>query len=315
MWALELETPMTRIKNLFGLFLMVFIVSEARANEWRGIVPLKSTRSDVERLLGKPNQLGRYQIQDERVTIWYSEGPCESRYGALGKANCECLVAKDTVLKVAITFDSPVKVSKFGIDIKKYQRTAVDAAYRPTATYSDFTEGVVYTIRESEDVVTNVDYLPSAKDCDDVIRSQVPAAVNSWQGIVPLRSTRANVEQLLGPPRSSVGEIYRYDTPENRVDVSYTSDPCSINGANPTGAATDVALKITVSPKQVLLAKNLDLNKDKYKRIQDDHPENWVHYLNSVDGITVDVMLNDGCEQGSKYHISSGRKGSRGALR
>jgi hypothetical protein len=91
------------------------------------------------------------------------------------------------------------------------------------------------------------------------------------------------------------------------VGVSYTSDPCSVNGANPTGAATDVALKIVVSPKKVLLVQDLHLNKDKYKRIQDDHPENSVHYLNSLDGITVDAILNNGCEQvvGISYHATA----------
>lgn len=288
---------MTIIKNLLGLLLLMFLAGEVRAKEWRGIVPLKSTRADVERLLGKANQLGRYEIQNERATIWYSEGPCEGRYGGLAKANCECLVAKDTVLRIAVTLDSAVKVSELGIDKKNYQRTAVDA-YRPTATYSDFTDGIVYTIRESDDTVTNIDYLPSAKDCEEVIKSQTTAGgVNGWQGIVPLRSTRTDVEQLLGPPRSSLGEIYRYDTPENQVDVSYSSDPCKSNGANPQGSAADVVLKITVSPQKTILVQNLGLDKNKYTRIQNDHPVNWVHYLNSVDGITVDAILNNGCEQ------------------
>jgi hypothetical protein len=285
----------------------MFFTGTVVGKEWRGLTPLKSTRDDVERLLGKPNQLGRYEIQNERVTVTYSEGPCDGAFGALAKANCECLVAKGTVLKIAVTFESAVKVSKLGIDKKKYERTAVKGMYQPTATYSDFTVGVVYTIRESEDAVTNIDYLPSAKDCEDVIRSEPHAVVNSWQGIVPLGSTRAEVEQLLGPPKSSLGEIYLYDTSENRVGVSYTSDPCSVNGANPTGAATDVALKIVVSPKKVLLVQDLHLNKDKYKRIQDDHPENSVHYLNSLDGITVDAILNNGCEQvvGISYHATA----------
>lgn len=289
-----------------GLLLLV-LVSTVGAKEWRGITPLKSTRVDVERLFGKPNQLGRYEIQNERVTITYSEGPCSGAFGALAKANCECLVAKDTVLKIAVTFDTAVKVSELGINKSKYERTAVDVAYRPTATYSDFTEGVVYTIRESEDAVTNIDYLRSAKDCEDVIRSQPSVAVNSWQGIVPLQSTRAEIERLLGPSKSLLGEIYLYDTSENRVNVAYTSDPCGVNGANSTGAATDVALKIAVSPKKVLLVRDLHLNKDKYKRIQDDHPENWVHYLNTLDGITVDAILNDGCEQvvGIIYHATA----------
>lgn len=298
---------MTNIKSLVGLLLLMVFVCEVRAKEWRGIVPLKSTRADVERLFGKPNEQGLYQIQNERVSIWYSKGPCDSMSAAVAKPNCECLVAKDTVLRIAVTFDSPVKDSKLGIDKKKYERTVVDGTYRPTATYADFTEGVVYTIRESEDVVTNIDHLPSAKDCDDVIRSQAPAVVSSWQGIVPLRSIRADVEQLLGTPRSFLGEIYRYDTPENRVDVSYSSDPCKVNGANPTGSAKDVVLKIMVSPQKALLVQDLRLNKDRFKRIQDDHPENWVHYLNSADGITVDAILNDACEQvlGITYHATA----------
>lgn len=300
-------TIMTIIKNLVGLLLLMFFVCEARAKEWRAIVPLRSTRTDVERLFGKPNQQGRYQIQNERVSIWYSEGLCESMYAALAKPNCECLVAKGTVLKIAVTFESAVKISKLGIDKRKYERSAVDGMYRPTATYSDFTEGVVYTIRESEDTVTSIDYLPSAKDCEDVIRSQPSAVVNSWQGIVPLRSTRAEIERQFGPPKSLLGEIYLYDMSENRVSVSYTSDPCSINVANPTGSAKDVALKIVVSPKKALLVQDLRLDKDKYKRIQDDHPENWVHYLNSLDGITVDVVLNNACEQvlGITYHATA----------
>ncbi|MGI8917286.1 MAG: hypothetical protein ACR2H6_01705, partial [Pyrinomonadaceae bacterium] len=61
--------------------------------------------------------------------------------------------------------------------------------------------------------------------------------------------------------------------------------------------ADDVVLKITVSPRKTLLVQNLDLDKKKYTRIQNDHPENWVHYLNSVDGITVDAILNNGCEE------------------
>ena len=47
-----------------GLLLLMFLVPTVGAKEWRGITPLKSTRADVERLLGKPNQLGRYEIQN-----------------------------------------------------------------------------------------------------------------------------------------------------------------------------------------------------------------------------------------------------------
>lgn len=279
-----------------ALLLLMFFVSIVAAKEWRGITPLKSTRADVERLLGKPNELGRYEIENERVTITYSQGPCNGASGALARANCECLVAKDTVLRIAVTLDTAVKVSKLGIDKKKYERTPVHA-YKPTATYSDFTDGVVYTIRESDDTVTFIDYLPSVKDCEEVKSQRIGAAANSWRGLVPMRSSRSDVERLLGPPRSSLGEIYIYGSPANRIDVSYSADPCKSGGAKSQGSATDVVTRITVTPQKLLLVQNLGLNKAKYVRVQNDHPENWVHYLNSEEGITIEAVLNNGCEQ------------------
>lgn len=280
-----------------GLLLLMFLLITVEAKEWRGITPLKSTRADVERLLGKPNELGRYEIQNERVSIRYSPGPCDGAFAVLAKANCECLVGKDTVLRIAVTLDSAVKVSKLGIDKKKYERTPVHA-YKPTATYSDFTDGVVYTIRESDDTVTFIDYLPSAKDCEEVIKNQrIGAAAHSWQRFVPMRSSRSDVERLLGPPRSSLGEIYIYDSPESRIDVSYSSDPCNNGGTKLWASGTDVVTRITVSPQKLLLVQNLGLDKAKYIRIQNDHPENWVRYLNSDEGITIEAVLNNGCER------------------
>lgn len=286
----------TTLKSLGGLLLLLFLVSEGRAKEWRGIVPLKSTKADVERLLGKPNRLARYEIGNERVSVLYSEGPCEGAYQALAKDNCECLLAKDTVVKIAVTFDSPAKVAKLGVDKAKYQRTPFPA-YHPSATYSDLSEGVVYTIRESDDTVTNIDYLPSAKDCEEVIRSQAPAtASNIWQGIVPLRSTRADVERLLGPPIFSFGDTYSYSATEDRVDVLYSDDPCKPNRSS-QGMPAGYVVKITVTPKRTVLISNLRLDKNKYIRVRNDHPENWVHYLSSEVGITIDAMVNDGCEE------------------
>ena len=128
------------VKNLPALMLsLAFCAGLAEAKEWRSIIPLRSTRGDVERLFGKPNQLGHYQIQNEKVSIWYSEGACKSSPESLAKANCECLVAKDTVLRIAVTLDSPIKISELGIDKKKYERTPIEA-YQPSATYADFVE-------------------------------------------------------------------------------------------------------------------------------------------------------------------------------
>jgi hypothetical protein len=50
----------------------------ALAQGWRGIVPLHSTRSEVEKLIGLPMRPGvtTYDLVDERVNIDYSTDTC-----------------------------------------------------------------------------------------------------------------------------------------------------------------------------------------------------------------------------------------------
>ena len=66
---------------LFLCGLMIVHVPRANAQEWRKIVPLKSTRSDVERLLG-PNERSYgvvYELTEGVLFIEYSSGPCKRK--------------------------------------------------------------------------------------------------------------------------------------------------------------------------------------------------------------------------------------------
>jgi hypothetical protein len=58
------------------------------AKVWRGIVPLHSTRADVERLLGAPGNndpnFSYYALPDELVVIIYETSRCSSNLGKLG---------------------------------------------------------------------------------------------------------------------------------------------------------------------------------------------------------------------------------------
>ncbi len=287
----------THLTFVAVILLLAGAVIDVTAKDWQGIVPLRSTKSQVQKLLGNPNELGRYEIGNQRVSILYSEGPCESSYQLLAKPNCECLVGKDTVLRITVTFDLPVKVANFSLDKSKYERTVV-YGYRPTATYADFADGIVYTIRESDDVVTNIDYLPSAKDCAVVIKDQTQTtAPNVWRGIVPLRSVRADVEKLLGTHTSSIGGTYIYATAENRVDVTYSDDPCKTKDSSAQATTTAVVVKVAVSPRKTLLVQNLNLDKAKYRRIPDTHPANSVQYINTSEGVIVEALSINECEE------------------
>jgi hypothetical protein len=144
------------------LFLLLPTVN-LQAKEWRGIVPLKSTRADVERLLGLPGAHGRYQFKDERVYVNYAEGSC-NRVG-----DCLCLVSKDTVLSIYVELEVETRFSTLKLDKTKYKKLVIvpDASQ---ATYSNDEEGIIYTVDEENDDVIAIQYLPSAKDCEDVMK-------------------------------------------------------------------------------------------------------------------------------------------------
>src|SRR6185295_17782481 len=144
-------------------FMTIFLGINAEGKAWRGIVPLKSTRADVERLLGKPNALGRYEFENERAYIHYAEGSC-----ARDMIDCQCLVPNGTVLDIFLNLEVELKFSDLKVDRAKYR--AIRNGHLPTiVAYSNDEEGVVYTVDEEDDEVMDINYLPTAKDCQTLI--------------------------------------------------------------------------------------------------------------------------------------------------
>ena len=71
------------LKTAGGLSLILALNFVIQAKGWRGIVPLHSTRADVEQLLGPPDRKGNkpvvsYDLEKEQVTIIYSREPCST---------------------------------------------------------------------------------------------------------------------------------------------------------------------------------------------------------------------------------------------
>ena len=138
-----------------------FLASISHAKAWRGITPLKSTRADVERLLGKPNGLGRYQFDNERAYVLYADGFCNRT------DVCECLVPSDTVLGIFVTIEVEMKFSDLKLDLSKF-RMKRDTHLSMLVSYSNDGEGIVYTTADDE--VTHVTYVPTAKDCQQLLK-------------------------------------------------------------------------------------------------------------------------------------------------
>jgi hypothetical protein len=164
------------IKALTACFcLMLAVCSFLQAKEWHGIVPLHSTRADVERILGVPEKPGgaTYSLSNGYVYISFSDGPC---IGAHGGWN----VPRETVINITeIFFDPKPEVANLKIDESKYKKVR-DQDYLSVVYYKDEEEGISIEVNMDTGLVNGITYLPAAKD--NYLRCPAPAE-NSDDGI------------------------------------------------------------------------------------------------------------------------------------
>lgn len=153
------------------LIVIAFILfsTNSNAKDFEGIIPLKSTQSDVERKYGLPekgkvmNDVALYRYEDKRVTFRYAGLPCNNR------EVCECFVLKDTVISIEVVYEVYESFSALQINKKKFERR--EAPNDPSSvTYLNEEEGVLYHVDETDDDIISIKYLPSKKDCEDILR-------------------------------------------------------------------------------------------------------------------------------------------------
>jgi hypothetical protein len=188
-----------------AIFLPLLAVSPTvLAKEWRGIVPLRSNRGDVERLLGPARECQHnvctYRMKEEAVvTVSYSDGPlCD------GSCQGGWLVPRDTVVQVQVweVYD-PEKGGTTLSDLKvDKSRLREERGHIPVSDFIDDEEGVTYTVQTvaryvtrdgkrvaegQPDVVTTITYTPAAKDKSLRCPDSPPGAPNN--GMHPTADT------------------------------------------------------------------------------------------------------------------------------
>jgi len=136
-----------------GLISAALIQHQDRTG-WRGIVPLKSNRTQVERELGSFDRTCEcYATATDVVHVKYATGPCT---GDLPGWN----VPADTVLSITV---SPMKKHLFSdVEPKQDQFVkTVDDTF--TTYYGDGTRGLRYSVSTSG-FVNEISYVPSIQD-------------------------------------------------------------------------------------------------------------------------------------------------------
>lgn len=121
---------------------------------WKGIVPLRSTRDDVERLLGAPEGECRcvYRAGDDLVRVDYAEAACK---GPAPGWN----VPAGVVLQFTFTPKDRPPFPGPGVDVSRFVKTSESPA---ETYYTDVGEGVRYAAQSGR--LMYVQYIPSSGD-------------------------------------------------------------------------------------------------------------------------------------------------------
>jgi hypothetical protein len=132
------------------------------AKSWRGIVPLRSKRPDVQRVLGKPiiggaGAIELYEKKEGRIQVMYARRPCEEGLPA-DWGNWK--VARDTVVNISITLREEIPVANLKIkNLEKYKWYTGDSG----ATYYHVKRsGIEYQVQDG--MVTAIAYGPTTWD-------------------------------------------------------------------------------------------------------------------------------------------------------
>jgi hypothetical protein len=119
------------------------------------------------------------------------------------------------------------------------------------------------------------------------VRASGSFQAKGWRGILPLKSTRKDVEKVIGQPLTPGGASY--ETPSERVFIHYSDGPCEKGWPYGWNVARDTVLIITLSPKNFLTLSDLTLDESKYDKQRDTHLSDRIHYNNQREGVDIEV--------------------------
>ena len=138
-------------------FLLLTYAISGRGQAWRRIVPLKSTRTDVEQLLGPSKEVyfADYKLKDGNLFIEYSSGPC--RPDRKGGWN----VPENTVVLLSFTPRIKKSIKSLKLDPQKF-RKVVGTHVGGVIYYINDEDGISYEVQEGK--IDSVEYAPRKRD-------------------------------------------------------------------------------------------------------------------------------------------------------
>jgi hypothetical protein len=154
------KTKALCIMKIIVLSILIFvsvIFCYGQTNSWQNLTPLLSTRTDVERLLGKPkedkNFCCRYETLKEQISVHYATGKCKEGWN----------IQKDTLLSLTVSPNSGVALSfdELKLNRNEFSLSADDAFH---GTWTNAEQGLQYHFSNIDRELRSITYLPKKSD-------------------------------------------------------------------------------------------------------------------------------------------------------
>ena len=123
------------------------------AKDWRGLLPMHSTRADVINLLGRAVEGGSWDYSLEDVDVSFS-------FSATG--SCDGTVAEGTLLAISVRPKNQMTLASLNFDESNFRRFNITDANPELVGLIDEQQGVV--VRVATKFVEEVVYVPSVSD-------------------------------------------------------------------------------------------------------------------------------------------------------
>lgn len=148
------------------LTILVFILttySYSQSNSWNGITPLKSTRTDVEKILGTPESKSKgdssdyFKTKDARIFVLYSTGNCD-----ITPSN-GWNIPKGKVISISVEPFIPLKFTTYKFDKTLYKKRST-GDYLDSILYVNEKDGVRFTVNTLFNEIDDFTYFPKSTD-------------------------------------------------------------------------------------------------------------------------------------------------------
>ena len=119
---------------------------------------------------------------------------------------------------------------------------------------------------------------------------------DGWKGLVPLRSTRQDVERIYGNARDVAAGIFIYRAKYEQVDIVYSGPPCSSGFFGQLRVPEWTVLGITIFPLPEVTMSEIVSDVKRFRSWPDAELKGWISYSDDPTGVMIQTANEDGVD-------------------